>query len=683
MDGPSVGRQSRERQRRLRLRNRTYSAGGIHARDLRRLTFGAERARRRDQGVAARRRDQGAAALGENHQLPRFPHPPVPPHPGVPTNRGPPQAGLVGGGGGGGDSSEDDDGAWDDINDEMSGAENHLMSGAENHLMSGEETNSDDTELNSEDGDKWSFDLQALYSGDDEKACKKIGNFIVKHSSSGGMTKKVAQEVYEFLFEMAEDAGRMKMRKTFPRTAKAAMRRANKVLQIPPISTDVYMRGEGGEVQKVATVAVLSKDLQKKNVAKRVTSVPLMEAIKFICQQHGIDHEKPPPEWRELTISSDGLESKARGSSWSFHILSISLGPCGTVYPIVIQQINKKRGGEVTLQTLLDPVVLPLQQTENVVLKWYLGDGKERKWIKGMKATNSYYGCETCIQRGTQVDGQKRVSYPLEASKPPKRTMGNYRAMNLRGRLSRLAKAKKVNVKGLSRMSPLLKLRRFNLIWQSPPDEMHLMALGLSKKIYELIFTTNKRPGQKVRLTRNKRKRVSAIRERLDNILDDLKVPSEHGRRPRAVESKYKGVEWRLLGLFLYPVLAILAKEETVRRRKILALFGFMYRALCISQPELLRMERDGKVLERCMRTLAELYQEEFGPGELTFNGKATFIIPPPSHAYHTKSPVVFTPFGGYTCFKELFTPQKTTSSSFSIHFFHYLLQNILLLSTL
>ena len=98
--------------------------------------------------------------------------------------------------------------------------------------------------------------------------------------------------------------------------------------------------------------------------------------------------------------------------------------------------------------------------------------------------------------------------------------------------------------------SPFLKLNNFNPITGILPEGMHLLHSGILKKLLSYtIMVDTARKGMAF-LTR----RMPA--DIFDEFLTAIKVPSEFHRAPRKMMfHKYKAIEFRNLGLILFPII--------------------------------------------------------------------------------------------------------------------------------
>ena len=118
----------------------------------------------------------------------------------------------------------------------------------------------------------------------------------------------------------------------------------------------------------------------------------------------------------------------------------------------------------------------------------------------------------------------------------------NRRAKELKQR----RKIKKPHVKGVACKSPFLRMPELRLPDQMPVDAMHLVDLGVARRMYGQVFAGSA-------------KETVALKENLDKLAEQTKVPREYPRRGRAYSkdaSRMKASEWAHHGLVLAPAIA-------------------------------------------------------------------------------------------------------------------------------
>ena len=119
-----------------------------------------------------------------------------------------------------------------------------------------------------------------------------------------------------------------------------------------------------------------------------------------------------------------------------------------------------------------------------------------------------------------------------------------------RARRAKELKQKKVkaktSVKGVCTRSPFLRVQGFNIPTQMAIDAMHLVDLGVARRIYSQVFAGSSKPAK-------------CLKSKLDELATSTKVPREYPRRGRAYSKDYsrmKAAEWSHHGLVLAPAIA-------------------------------------------------------------------------------------------------------------------------------
>jgi hypothetical protein len=163
---------------------------------------------------------------------------------------------------------------------------------------------------------------------------------------------------------------------------------------------------------------------------------------------------------------------------------------------------------------------------------------------------------------------------------------------------------------GVEKRSPLLDLRDFDLVEDIPLDAMHLLHLGITKKTYERMFDTDLVWKASVR---------NKIKERLNNMLSKMKVPSEITRKMYGVlPAKMKASQWQTLDTFCFCHIAVLLSGNR-NLQHVLFLYTFLVR-LCYGTDEDYEKVRSKLNLSETMNTFYRLYSKVFGAGCFTFN---------------------------------------------------------------
>ncbi len=489
------------------------------------------------------------------------------------------------------------------------------------------------------DGDPWEFREQELREGDNELDKLRLGAFFSKLSSSGSCSKEMAGVILRFFVGQAESIVRMKRMGVRFRSAKHLRERAYKKI-CPTTTTDLYKQDERGELSHIGRVIdKIPRELQNNKIARRSTSIQLVDCYRHALLTHGLDPRSPPPEWGFVDLLSDGVTFNQKGG-WKFHFVCVSFPPCGKPYPLSIHNLCVKRGGRLNVFDLLDSFVEQINALGGqLTLRRTLGDGKERKMTKGMIATNGHFACETCLQPGAHLPDDyktRRISYPRnEGENYERRSTERMRGILQEQRDRHLAAGQPRdfqwrNILGYQCWSPLLDLQNFGVVEQGPLDQMH-QAVGLGEKIFMITYIEG--PSSDSGNMEKKRIRRECI-NRMNDFLRRSKIPTEFGRRTREIDCpNFKSSEWRYLTMFAFPWLAAsdLSREIDVRLRRVLLLYSFLLRALNVADEDFYRL-RDQVNIEDLFRQLQTTYEDVLGPYECTFNEHTVF-----RHALETR----------------------------------------------
>ena len=162
-----------------------------------------------------------------------------------------------------------------------------------------------------------------------------------------------------------------------------------------------------------------------------------------------------------------------------------------------------------------------------VVILFFVCDSPARQFIKSIKSHSGYSGCDHCTDRGVY---RGKITFPSTTS--PLRNDENFRAM--------------MDDDHHKSESPLTHLP-INMISQFPLDPMHLLYLGIMRKLLALWFKgpLNVRIGFRTKL------------ELSENLISLQQcMPSEFARKPRSLieMDRFKATELRALLLYTGPV---------------------------------------------------------------------------------------------------------------------------------
>ena len=165
--------------------------------------------------------------------------------------------------------------------------------------------------------------------------------------------------------------------------------------------------------------------------------------------------------------------------------------------------------------------------------------------------------------------------------------------------------------KGIKGKSPLLELDYFDFVLSVPAEYLHLICIGVTKRLVELTFDVGEN-----RPRASTRKLSSAVA--FNSLMLVIKTPMEFPRRARKLDfAVMKGQEYRNIVLF-YFILVVDCIEPQSLERKLWLIFSFMIRACTIPQNEFQCI--DHNIISTCSHAFYKLYEKLFTVQNCTYN---------------------------------------------------------------
>lgn len=334
-------------------------------------------------------------------------------------------------------------------------------------------------------------------------------------------------------------------------------------------------------------------------------------------------HEKVCPSHSTvIQLSLDGVQ-EAKSSVVSLDTYSVNFQKCRNIYPIrIIRPTNKEKYDE---QEEIRSVLEDINDNE-LIIHSAIFDRIKRSVIKCIMGHSSYYACEYCESpaqllvveptEGSQRTAKKHLVWPYDTRNGKLRTLNNIidiaNQTVANGRpLERHA------AKGIKGKSHFLEQPRFHFIRDIPSEYMHLMCLGVVKRLTELNF----RVGEN-------RERVTTRRltdpQLFNSYIRDTQSPREFGRRCRNLDfTVYKAEEFRNLVLFFFPLVIKCIDPVHVDEIKLWYLIAFIIRSCVIPNTEF-RTIPDREIKNACDNSY-RLYQKLYGKTNCTFSVHVMF----------------------------------------------------------
>ena len=238
--------------------------------------------------------------------------------------------------------------------------------------------------------------------------------------------------------------------------------------------------------------------------------------------------------------------------------------------------------------------------------RWCVADAPKRAKLQGFVSHSGTYSCQYCFA------SKSHGKFPASSRHGEPRTMAavseiiNFVQSEANGDFDAVPESRLRGVRGIS---PLSSLPNFDVITQVPTERMHLLDLGIVRKMVGLTY---KVPGKKVY---EKAQRVPLAN--LNAILEEVKLVSDFSRRSRALDiGTWKAEEYRNLTMALFPAILTTCSRDC---RKIWLQTVYLYRALMLPNDLFDYQERRDE-LEEMVQKWYVLYEATFHEENCVFN---------------------------------------------------------------
>ncbi|KAF5281933.1 hypothetical protein FQR65_LT14459 [Abscondita terminalis] len=239
-----------------------------------------------------------------------------------------------------------------------------------------------------------------------------------------------------------------------------------------------------------------------------------------------------------------------------------------------------------------DGVTLKNGKNIKVKLNNIICDAPAKAFILCVKGHNAAVGCNKCFTEGTYI--HNCMTYP--DTECQLRTNASFR--------------QKVQEEYHKAVSPLEKLQNFDIINQIPLDYMHLVLLGVMKKMLIILI----RGKQGLRLFPENIKKINNKLEILKTVLPNYIF----SRKPRTLDfvDKWKATEFRQFLLYtgVYILEGVLSEQQYAHFR----LLHVAIRLLC--HPILSQNQIHLKNAEKLLRSFVEYFGIFYGENSITYN---------------------------------------------------------------
>ena len=327
-----------------------------------------------------------------------------------------------------------------------------------------------------------------------------------------------------------------------------------------------------------------------------------------------------------IVLSYDGVpESKSGGVSSSLDVVCLRFHGCATIFPLVIIRVTDKTYKKSS-HAVFGPIVEEIASL-GLTVEFIVADAPARAFARGQKNHAGYLSCDLCVASGRKF-AKRRIPSELNPDNAttgvhfphyhgqtfPLRTMEGL--LLIMDHLDEWTKTEDQRCCGYTGRSPFLQLPGFNVIEDIPVDYMHLVALGVVKKLFFLTTKTR----------RTFRGRLGGVRQKVCASLELQRVPKCFPRRARMDFTHFKASEWRAFGIYFFPILvdALMDKEEMRPLRDLWLLMAFFTRAHLLPDKEFQSLEemlrRKNESLEAIGIEFLKVLADTFGDKELGYN---------------------------------------------------------------
>ena len=461
----------------------------------------------------------------------------------------------------------------------------------------------DGDDVSAQDGDNETTETDAAGSDSDADVGRQtddVSKWTAEDATSYLYGIKVRHGVSDNAFAEMWDG----FRKVLPVLRKPSALPSAKTLKrtllrdIPLMTVDVaYMDKRTREVQRLYGL----DKVPRKRFGDRTCYEPLHEIWRTqLADAVMFHHSMHSNEEREVILNIDGVPIGRTGRSQT--IVSVKFPSCRNVYQLT-NAVQFAKGKNLSVSILMGHVLSSLKEL-HLDLLYISADAPMRSFIRNQKGHTSKLGCDYCMGKAAH---KGRPVWGLDTLNCADRTLEG-----LKEDYERVARKEKTYADfGYRGRSEVLHfLPQFDIIEKVPVDPMHLLYLGVSRALFELLFAVgDNRPTNLTMPPLNPKA--------LDDVLAQIKVPSEFPRRPRPMDFKnWKGSEWRSLVLIFFPIVAQVLRPGLTR--EIWLEFCYLCRAYSLDDAYFNNMDEDE--LQSLARNWYRKYYTAFADLNMRYN---------------------------------------------------------------
>ena len=338
---------------------------------------------------------------------------------------------------------------------------------------------------------------------------------------------------------------------------------------------------------------------------------------------------------------------------------------CRDVFPIkILRTISKNSINQhEQFRSVLNEI-----EEENLIIKNIVGDNPKRAFMRNSMQHSSRFACEYCFECGvpfSQTTGENSGGVVKKIQHQKTLILEQLSAMNendsdsneiqiLKDIITNLDEVEKIakknrpsshivwpvntfngekrtkekilaivlkiesgeNVspserKGIKGRSLLLDLDYFDYVNSFPTKYMHLVSLGVVKRMLEVTFSVGETRSRKT-------KRPLTHPQLFDELMKTVKCPGEFPRRIRKLDlSVWKATELRNVTIFFFPFITRYL-EGHEKEIKLWEMLAFMVRACVLPEEEFLAVNQTS--IKHCQKTCYALFQQLYGERNCSYS---------------------------------------------------------------
>ena len=376
------------------------------------------------------------------------------------------------------------------------------------------------------------------------------------------------------------------------------------------------------------------------------------------CASHCQDEFEEQP----ILLSLDGV-AETKSTNTSLDVYSLKFKRCKDIYPIqIIRPLNKL---SIEHKSRFSDVLSDLSNNQ-LLLLGIIADNPKRSFLRDSVHHSGRFACEYCFQpgvtyRSTTKEESEAILAKIERQKneifeklkneknkkniPEVKTLENIleslkeaekmakkqrqsthivwpantrdgelrnkeKVLDIVSRIEANEGLSQAERKGIKGRSLLLDIEHFDYISGVQTEYMHLVCLGIVKRLLEQCFSIGETRSRVL-------KSPLASPNNFNELMKKIKVVREFSRRARHLDlSVMKAQELRNILLFFYPL--VIECLESDHEKKLWEMLAFMVRACIIPDIEFQNVNINH--VKYCQRNVYVLWEQIFGPRNCTYS---------------------------------------------------------------